>query len=255
MHINKNSSLFDTKNWIILPEVNSTNTFAKEVLAKSKPIINGTVILAVNQTEGRGQMGHHWISEAGQNLTFSILLETAFLPISQQFKLNQAICLGLLDFLKSFNIPSPSIKWPNDIYIKERKVGGILIENTLAGDQHKYSIIGIGLNINQKQFPESLSRATSLFLEKNREYEKEKVLEFILEKMEARISQLISTQYFILMEDFDRNLLGLDQTRVFKQEDLIFKGNIKGTNSKGELIMVVEGKEKEFGKNELIFLF
>ncbi|HPH88516.1 MAG TPA: biotin--[acetyl-CoA-carboxylase] ligase, partial [Chitinophagales bacterium] len=148
-----------------LPSVDSTNTYAKSLIAKSSPI-DGTVILADEQFAGRGQSGNVWQSEAGKNLTFSIIYQTSFLLATEQFYLNMAVSLGIWSMVNSkLSIEknkeltihdsrfTTKIKWPNDIYVNNQKIAGILIENTISGMHLKHSVIGVGLNVNQEQFP------------------------------------------------------------------------------------------------------
>jgi BirA family biotin operon repressor/biotin-[acetyl-CoA-carboxylase] ligase len=255
VQFNNNSKLFHEEKWIILPTIPSTNTYAKELLSNSEPVLNGTVIMAVEQSSGRGQKNNSWISEPGKNLTFSIILDTAFLPLHQQFSLNQTVSLGILDFLqKGYQVPA-FIKWPNDLYIEDRKIGGILIENIIIGNRHKHSVIGIGLNINQKTFPKNLDRATSLCLFTDQALDLRVCLKQILISIENRLDQLISTQSFLLEEDYQSHLLGKGQLRYFRHHDRIFQGTITGVNRQGELKILIQGKEEFFGLNELFFIF
>lgn len=143
----------------LLDSVPSTNDYFKQELSKSKPFPEGTVIMAVDQHAGRGQRGAEWQSEAGKNLTFSMLLRPGFLPPDQAFMLSAVISLGLVDFLESV-LPERHeirIKWPNDIYVDGQKIAGILIENSFAGTRWKHAIVGIGLNVFQKTFPPAVA--------------------------------------------------------------------------------------------------
>ena len=142
--------------------VDSTNNYVAILLSEGK-IKHGTVILADEQTNGRGQRGASWDSKAGENLIFSMFIDTAILSVKDQFFLTQIISLAVVNMLSKFGIEA-DIKWPNDIYIKGRKIGGILIENYIKGAFLNGSIIGIGLNINQIEFDDL--NATSLKLEK-----------------------------------------------------------------------------------------
>src|SRR5690606_4854707 len=137
------SGLFVGQNIVSLKRVDSTNDYLKKQVANSKPVPEGTVILAEEQFAGRGQFDNKWLSQPGQNLTFSILLSPSFLPISQQFSLNIAISLAINDVLCSFIGSGCEIKWPNDIIFDDRKLGGVLIENIIRGTNWKYSIVGI----------------------------------------------------------------------------------------------------------------
>ena len=141
MQNNTFSGLFIGRNLITLKEVDSTNTFLKDALSKSTPLLDGSVIMADRQLAGRGQSGNSWISEAGKNLTFSVLLNPVFLAIERQFDLNMAVSLALNDFFNKYKIQAATIKWPNDSYINNKKVAGILIENILQGNKIKHEAI------------------------------------------------------------------------------------------------------------------
>lgn len=123
----------------------------------------GTIFAALSQSAGRGQKGNIWHSARGSNLTFSILFKPHSIPAGSQFAICEAVSLALADYLASKRI-SCRIKWPNDIYVGDRKICGILIENTLSGEGVASSIIGIGFNLNQTYFPPDVPNATSLSL-------------------------------------------------------------------------------------------
>ena len=163
------SGLFVGQNLLTLKEVDSTNNFLKNLLSNSKPLPEGTVIMAESQFAGRGQQQNKWHSEPGKNLTFSLLLRPSFLSVNDQFDLVRAMSLGVFDALQPLLGDQLKIKWPNDIYYADKKLGGMLIENLLQGAQIKNAIIGIGLNINQEHFPGEAGNAVSLkqILQKN----------------------------------------------------------------------------------------
>lgn len=145
-----------------LSEIDSTNTYAFDLLSTDQPI-EGTIISTDFQTAGRGQMGSSWASERGQNLTMSMILYPHFLSPDQQFKISQITSLAILEVLNRYLPFKASIKWPNDIFVQQKKIAGILIQNSLKGKQIAHSVIGIGLNINQQHF-EQLPMATSMAL-------------------------------------------------------------------------------------------
>jgi len=152
---------------IWLESVDSTNEEAKRRISD---IDNLSVLSALEQTEGRGQRGNTWTSNAGENLLFSIVLKLSpddsglgVLDARNQFALNEIAALSVVDFLRSHEIQA-QIKWPNDIYVGSRKICGILIENSLRGKHVSSSIIGIGLNINQRNFDVNLPNPTSMVL-------------------------------------------------------------------------------------------
>lgn len=141
-----------------LQSVDSTNNYAANLI-KSQKTAPGTVILAHEQTQGKGQRGNQWHTEAGKNLTFSLILYPVFLSTQQGFELSKITALALSDVLEEMGINN-HIKWPNDIYVNTQKIAGILIENSFQGNKIASSIIGIGLNVNQV-FDQSFN-ATSL---------------------------------------------------------------------------------------------
>ncbi len=164
------NTLFIGKVYLRFDELSSTNDHAAELLApehpshtKSKPA-EGTVIRADSQSAGRGQFGSRWESAAGKNLTFSVILYPEWLEIEAQFYLSMAVALAVHNAVcEVYRGPLPvQIKWPNDLYLGDQKMGGILIQNSLSGARIQSSIIGIGLNVNQLHFDPDLPNPVSL---------------------------------------------------------------------------------------------
>ena len=147
-------------NIIKIKETDSTNHWLKEQSEK-QPLDEGTAVIAEYQTAGKGQRGNRWESEAGKNITCSLLLYPDFLPVKQHFLLSEAVALGLKDAAEQYICPV-QIKWPNDLYYQNRKIAGILIENELTGQIIGKSVIGIGLNVNQEQFSDAAPNAVSM---------------------------------------------------------------------------------------------
>ena len=143
-----------------LERVDSTNNEARRHISD---IDNLSVVSALSQTAGRGQRGNTWTSNAGENLMFSIVLKSPALMAEDHFALNEISALSVADFLSTYGIKA-EIKWPNDIYVGEKKICGILIENSFRGKMISSSIIGIGLNINQRNFNVNLPNPTSMVL-------------------------------------------------------------------------------------------
>ena len=131
---------------VLLEQVGSTNNYATSQVRENE-VEEGTVFLAVNQTLGRGQQTNKWESENGKNLTLSIVLHPDFLEIKDQFLLSKVVCLGIASFLSKY-VGAVSIKWPNDIYVENRKICGILIENAIMNGRFSSSVVGIGLNVS-----------------------------------------------------------------------------------------------------------
>lgn len=166
--------------------IDSTNT---RLLADKDPLPDRTVYAALFQTAGRGQKGNRWESRSGENLTFSILLKPEALPAREQFILSQVVALGLLDFLRNEGVQA-TIKWPNDIYVGNRKICGTLIEPTLADGRVTSAVAGIGLNLNQRDFDPSLPNPTSLGLVTGRRYDVKETLPRVLAPVFARCDKL-----------------------------------------------------------------
>ena len=156
--------------WLL--EVDSTNN---EVIRHLADLDNLSVVAAVRQTAGRGQRGNSWLAEAGKNMTFSIVLKFGeghfpLLEASRQFVITRCVTLGVADYLESMGIDC-AVKWPNDIYVRNKKICGMLIENTLRGTYIATSVIGIGLNVNQKEFPPQLVNPASMTMLTGKEYD------------------------------------------------------------------------------------
>ena len=145
---------------IWLERVDSTNDEARRQISE---IDNLSVVSALEQTKGRGQRGNRWSSQPGENLTFSLVVKDFRIKANEQSAISQATALSLVDLLSRHEIKA-RIKWPNDIYAGDEKICGILIENSLKGSEIDWSIIGIGLNVNQTAFPEDLPNPTSMKL-------------------------------------------------------------------------------------------
>ncbi|PKP15804.1 MAG: biotin--[acetyl-CoA-carboxylase] ligase, partial [Bacteroidetes bacterium HGW-Bacteroidetes-23] len=160
---------------IKLSAINSTNDYLKELIAK-QVVTNFTVVMSKSQTNGKGQMGSVWISESGKNLTFSVLIRDLIVDVKQLYTLNIVVSLAIISVLEKYKIPSVTIKWPNDIMSGNHKIGGILIENSFKSDGEVFSIVGIGLNINQMMF-ENVPNASSLKLKTGVDYDLDELLQ------------------------------------------------------------------------------
>lgn len=242
------------KNRIVLPRVASTNDYLKAKLSNSKPLPEGTVIMAVEQFSGRGQATTQWKSEPGKNLTASFLLHPSFLHPAKQFTLNIAICLAIRETLSRIINQKVEIKWPNDIYINGKKIAGILIENILQGSTWKYAIVGIGINVNQKQFPEGLKNASSLSILLHESYSIDKLLN--------ELCICIDQQYLLLRTGnaveqrklYRRCLFGLNEVRSFEIDGIRVEGKIVDVDESGKLMMDFNGHIAEFGFKEIAFI-
>ena len=173
-------------NVIWLDSIDSTNS---EALRRLPELPSGTVLAAREQTAGRGQRGNRWFTEPGQNLTFSVVLKDLALPAQESMQLNYLASLAVVSYLASRGVEA-FVKWPNDLYAGGRKICGMLLENTLApGGILAASVVGIGINVNQRAFPQ-LANATSLTLCTGRRYDLETELQAFLAVFEGLLPQL-----------------------------------------------------------------
>ena len=254
MQNNTFSGLFIGRNLITLKEVDSTNTFLKDVLSKSTPLLDGTVIMADRQLAGRGQTGNSWISEAGKNLTFSILLNPVFLAIERQFDLNMALSLALNDFFNKYELKGAAIKWPNDSYLKNKKIAGILIENILQGNRIKHAIIGIGLNVNQEDFPANLKNVTSLKQALHQDYNLMQILGEICDFIEARYLQLKAGNINKLRDEYLSKLYLKDENALFRFNSEIQNAIIRDITASGQIVLETSSGLQYLNNKEIEFI-
>lgn len=248
------SSLFVGQNLVVLKEADSTNNYLKELLSNSKPVADGTVIMAESQYAGRGQQQNKWNAEPGKNLTFSLLLKPSFLPLQQQFYLTQTISLGVITAMQQATGLPIQIKWPNDIYHGDKKLGGILIENMVQGSGIKNSVIGIGLNVNQEVFPDWVPNPTSVKQILHKDYELSALLLQICGCIEAWYLKLKAGRLDEIRLQYLANLYWLNQERDFMSEGRVFKGTITGVRNTGFLVLNTQEGEKEFNLKQIVFL-
>jgi BirA family transcriptional regulator, biotin operon repressor / biotin---[acetyl-CoA-carboxylase] ligase len=245
------NTLFMGKNLVYLPECHSTNTLAAE-LAQRTAAVEGTTIVTDNQTQGRGQRGNEWFSEPAKNLTFSLIVRPVFLRPIDQFNLTMAVSLALRDFLTQHIHGPVKIKWPNDMLIRDKKVCGILIENSLAGDAIQYSIVGIGLNVNQETF--SLPAASSMKIITGIDFSLADLLCSLLEFLEQRYLQLRSGKTLELRNDYLKSLYGIGEPRNFADAEGEWQGTIEGVTQHGKLLILKQGFIKSYDMKEIHFI-
>lgn len=216
---------------------------------------NLSVVAARLQTAGRGQRGNSWLAGKGENLTFSVLLkfgDAGFPPLtaSSQFRISETVSAGICDYLGSKGIDA-RIKWPNDIYVRNRKICGILIENTLRGSAIASSIVGIGLNVNQRTFPPELINPTSMSLQTGEGYILEEELPKLIDsifpdgKLEDRRREYLERLYrYGKFHDFTDCSTGT-----------VFEGRIIGVSEQGLLrVENRKGELKEFAFKEINYI-
>jgi len=220
---------------ILLGETDSTNNYATRLL-KKETVAEGTVILTKRQTSGKGYGRNSWDSEENKNLTFSIILYPGFLHASRQFLLSQAVSLGITGYL-SEKTGAVSVKWPNDILIGNRKVAGILIENVISGSTLHSSVIGVGLNVNQRDFPAYLQRATSLCLVTGKTYDLDEALQEIVAGISLWYNELKSGRQEKVRNCYLAEMFRKDELTDFRTHDRLFSARIRGIDEFGQLML------------------
>ena len=219
---------------IKLDAIDSTNSYLKAMSAVNLPK-DFTVVVANHQTQGRGQMGTIWQTEDGKNLTASVFKEVGSIAIEKQFYISMAVALSICKALDHLKIPKLSIKWPNDILSANKKICGILIENVIKQNQLKGSIIGFGLNVNQKHF-DNLPKASAINLLTGIVYDRDEILSGILTELQAYFKLLDAKNYSEIKTQYEALLFRKDKPSTFKNEDgTTFSGIIKGITETGKL--------------------
>lgn len=244
-------------NIITVSKIASTNEYLKDELSKSTPLHEGTVIMAVQQTAGKGQRGASWESEPGKNLTCSVLLYPTFLDPRQQFILTIAISVAVARALEALTLEPVRIKWPNDIFVGDRKVAGILIENQLQGQRWKSAIVGLGLNVNQEVFSENIAaRATSLRIVTGQSHDLHKTLSTLCHYIGKAYAELRAGLSERLRRQYDARLFARGELREFLLEGgTRIRGKIVGVSELGELLVEFKGHRSSFGIKEIAYTF
>jgi len=227
-------------NIIKLSATNSTNDYLKQLTA-TQHVDNFTIVVAEDQTAGRGQMGAKWNAEPGKNLTFSILVRDLLLEVTGIFNLNVAVAVSIAEALEDLSIPALKIKWPNDILAGNKKIGGILIENSLKRGGEIFSVIGIGLNVNQKNF-DGLPKASSLSVAAGCDFNKDKVMVAIVTKLQHNVARLMHNDTAFLWQGYLNRLYKMGVPMPFESEANKFMGIIKGVTPTGQLEVLLENE-------------
>jgi BirA family biotin operon repressor/biotin-[acetyl-CoA-carboxylase] ligase len=226
--------------WIKHDSLASTNTWLSELL-KLKDLQEGTVVIADYQDAGRGLGDHSWVSESGENLLMSMLLFPAFLSAMRQFHLSRVVSLAICDALETLGIEA-QVKWPNDILSSKGKIAGILIEHSITAGNIAHTIAGIGLNLNQTEFPVFPVPATSLRLESGKGADVTAVGELVHNHIWSRYGDLKAGRTEALEREYLDRLYKAGIPTVFYSAEGAFEGTIQGVNDYGELL-VRQGKE------------
>lgn len=235
-----------------LGEVTSTNDLARQLLDE-QIVHHGTFIRADLQSKGRGQEQNVWESEKGANLLCSLILIPDAVQVNKQVLLNMSMCLAVRDMVQEYcPTHTVSIKWPNDVYLDDHKISGILIENALQGTLIKHSIVGMGININQHIFKQA--KACSLGLVTQQTYDVEECSKLLLCHLKFRYDQWIHDQRDALWNDYHQYLYRKDVVSTFEIAGKIIEGMVKGVDEAGRLLLQVGTDIKVMNVKEIKWL-
>jgi len=235
--------------WSKHDNLSSTNLLVSDLLKHQKPK-EGLVVVADYQEAGKGQGAKSWHSRKGENLLMSLLLFPAFLSASNQFQISRVVSVSLCEVLDELGA-TPVIKWPNDILTSRGKIAGILIENGISGGKISHTIAGIGMNVNQSDFPEFPQPASSLFLETGRKTVPQELAEILVERIMIRYQKLKEGDEHALEKEYLGRLFRLGKPSLFETGGVIFEGIIRGVSEFGELLVEVEGELASYGHGEI----
>lgn len=221
--------------FVQLSEVESTNNYAMAQV-QAQLAGHGAAWFAHRQTAGKGQRGKAWITEPHQNIILTTVIEPFALKPAEQFILSAAIATACYDFFSKYAGDDTSIKWPNDIYWKDRKAGGILIENIFKGSKWKYAITGIGININQTAFAPGILNPVSLKQITGKTFECVELAKELCMCIEKQWQSLVNGNANDVFDAYNSHLYKLNKPAKFKKGNAVFYATIKGVNKKGELL-------------------
>jgi len=237
---------------------------------------HGDGFFAMAQVQGKGQRGKTWLTEPGTNIILTLVLKAPPLQLSRQFQFTMAIALAVYDFFAFYAGEETAIKWPNDIYWRDRKAGGILIENIIvsrqasdvSGDTNtsdtveagnedmapspwRWAITGMGINVNQTSFPDNIRNAVSLKQITGKDWQVVELAKELCTHVQNRYMQLLAGKN--LLEEYNLHLFKKGQTVKFKKESRVFEGLVKEVNASGELVVMTAVEERfSFGEIEWI---
>ena len=234
--------------FIELQQVESTNNYATG-LVHAGMARHGMAVFANHQTAGKGQWYKKWHGDANKNIALSVIIKPDGFSLSQSFLFSMATAVGVYCFLKSYAGDEIKIKWPNDIYWRDRKTAGILIENTVQGSSWKWSVIGVGININQTSFDQVASKAVSLKQITGKDFEPVQLAKELCTFLENAFDTLHQSDETII-DTYKKNLFRLGETGVFRKEGRVFTGTVTDVTTHGQL--VVQGAiEERFNVGEI----
>lgn len=232
-----------------LPQVGSTNSYAIDKI-QAKLAAHGAAYFAYEQTAGRGQRGKEWYTEPGSNIILSVVADMSSLSMHQQFPLSAAVALACYDLFNKYSLGDTAIKWPNDIYWRDRKAAGILIENVLRGNTWHWAVIGIGMNINQTVFTEGMRNPVSLKQITGKDFDTVALARELCNNLEQYYQQLKRGEVSTIMQQYHERMYRYKQPVKLKRGNISFNCTIEGVSNDGHLL-VSDGPQERFAFGEV----
>lgn len=244
---------FSVSQQIYLKKSTSTNDYSIEWSSNNNPNSN-ICVYTYNQTDGRGQIGRFWYSGEYKNLAMTLLLTNLQINVKDQFLLNKTVCLAVFELIKKYiKEGTISIKWPNDIYVDNEKIAGILIQNQLRSEKIHRTIIGIGLNVNENAFPKEIPNPSSIFQKTNDTNNLFRIKNELLRSVLLKLNNLHFAKKEI-EKSYQNNLFRKDIKSHFEIEGIKKEGTILGVSDHGKLIIIIDGIEQQFAFRELNYI-
>lgn len=246
---------------IFLESCESTNSLALQECTE-RDIEEGLIYIAEHQTKGRGQMGNRWDSKNGENLLFSLVLKPT-ISAQEQFYLSKSVACGIVEGLKIWakdffgkNLPL-AIKWPNDLYLADKKIGGILIENQWNAGKWTHAVVGVGLNINQQQFDGLRASSLRAYLETEEELDKPTIFNAICFGLEEHYLACLNKKFPLIDDKYHAHLLRLNEWHLYQENESkeVFDGKILQVNEQGLLLVEKQNGYKLYDLKEIVFIF
>ncbi|MGN6603152.1 MAG: biotin--[acetyl-CoA-carboxylase] ligase [Ginsengibacter sp.] len=242
---------FNSQNLVILDCVDSTNNYAMALIKKGK-INCAAAVFAKEQTHGKGRRGRQWKSNPAENIILSVAVPMQWQSISKQFEISVPAALSCYDLFQKYILGNLFIKWPNDIFIGDSKAGGILIENVIKGNIWQWSVVGIGLNINQEEFEEGIQKASSLKLASGKNFDVLELAEELYSNLLGRIDEIKEGQFEKMLEEYNHKLYARGKKVKLKKQNAVFETKIIGVSGFGQLI-TEDSVERRFDFDEVEF--
>ena len=229
--------------------VDSTNNYMKSKLVSNR-LKDGLLVRTKKQHSGRGQQGNVWESGVDENLLFSFVVYPSFLNIERQFVLSKAISLAVVDFVSQY-AENVCVKWPNDIYVNDKKIAGILIENTIKGLKISSSVIGVGININQENFSKDLPNPVSLAMLCKKEFDNNELMASLIEKLNVWYNKLLLKQEKLIDKQYIDKLYRFNELHDYIVDGEIITAKITGIDADGRLIVKIGDGQRKFAFKEI----